>query len=131
MVIKREKKPSMLGKDLTARLMTDMDPELLAFLETYVDSFIKWELLRFFCENPHTMDTAENIARYAGWSAQDIEPELEGLTHYGIIQEKTVGEIKIYVLNPDEKLREKLEKFTQASNDREFRRKAIYHLVRH
>jgi len=51
--------------DLAARLMGDMDPGLLDFLKTRVNSFVKWDLVRFFHENPHTTDTAENVARYA------------------------------------------------------------------
>jgi len=54
--------------DFTTRLMDDMDPTLLDFVKQKVNSFIKWDLVRFFYENPHTADTVENIAKYAGRS---------------------------------------------------------------
>ena len=52
--------------DLAARLMEDMDAQLLDFLKTKVNSFVKWDLVRFFHENPNTADTPDNVARYAG-----------------------------------------------------------------
>ena len=32
------------GRDLVGRLMADMDPRLLEFLQTKVTSFVKWDL---------------------------------------------------------------------------------------
>ena len=49
------------GEDFTTRLMNDMDPPLLDLVKTKVNSFIKWDLVRFLRENPNTADTAENI----------------------------------------------------------------------
>jgi hypothetical protein len=63
----------MSSNDLAARLMGDMAPQLLEFLKTKVNSFVKWDLVRFFHENPNTTDTAENIARYAGRDVATIE----------------------------------------------------------
>ena len=58
--------------DFTARLMDDMDPVLLDFVKTKVNSFVKWDLVRFFHENPHTADTVDNIAKYADTGAEII-----------------------------------------------------------
>ena len=74
------------GDDFTARLMDDMDPILLDFVKTKVNSFIKWDLVRFFHENPHTADTVENIAKYAGRNVTAVEPELEELVDNGIMK---------------------------------------------
>ncbi len=38
----------MASNDLAARLMGDMAPQLLEFLKTKVNSFVKWDLVRFF-----------------------------------------------------------------------------------
>lgn len=62
-----------------------MDPSLLDFVKTKVDSFIKWDLLRFLYENPHTADTVENIARYVGRNVATVKPELEDLVEYGLM----------------------------------------------
>jgi len=54
------------GEDFTTRLMNDMDPQLLDLVKTKVNSFIKWDLVRFLRENPNTADTADSIAKYIG-----------------------------------------------------------------
>ncbi len=121
----------MRREDLTARVMKDMDPDLFDFLTTYMDSFIKWDLLRFFHENPHTIDTAENIARYAGRTVADVQVGLQSLAQQGLLEEIIVDKMVVYMLKPDPALRTRLEQFIEATRDREFRRKVIYHMVRH
>jgi hypothetical protein len=121
----------MRREDLTARVMKDMDPELFDFLTTYVDSFVKWDLLRFFHENPHTMDTGENIARYAGRTTEDVKTELQDLTRRGLLVETPVENMRVYMLKADPAIRTRLQQFVEATQDREFRRKVIYHMVRH
>jgi hypothetical protein len=116
--------------DLTGRLMADMNPQLLDFLQTKVNSFVKWDLVRFFHDNPHTTDTADNIARYAGRSAETIRSELTELTQDGVLEENQLGDMAVYSLAPDPETRELLEQFVKASDDRQFRVKAIYHIIR-
>jgi hypothetical protein len=116
--------------DLTGRLMADMDPQLLEFLQTKVNSFVKWDLVRFFHDNPHTTDTAENIARYAGRSVETIRAELAELAQDGVLDENQLGDMTVYSLAPDRQIRELLEQFVRASDDRQFRVKAIYHIIR-
>jgi hypothetical protein len=121
----------MRREDLTSRVMKDMDPELFDFLTTYVDSFIKWDLLRFFHENPNTMDTGENIARYAGRTPEDVQSELHDLANQGLLVEMAIDTMCVYMLKADPALRMRLQQFVEATQDREFRRKVIYHMVRH
>jgi len=116
--------------DLTGRLMADMDPRLLEFLQTKVNSFVKWDLVRFFHDNPHTTDTAENIARYAGRSVDTIRAELSELARDGVLEENQLDDMTVYSLVPDRKTRDLLEQFVEASDDRQFRVKAIYHIIR-
>jgi hypothetical protein len=116
--------------DLTGRLMADMDPQLLEFLQTKVNSFVKWDLVRFFHDNPHTTDTADNIARYAGRSAETISMELTELSQDGVLEQNQLGDMTVYSLAPDRKTRRLLEQFVKASDDRQFRVKAIYHIIR-
>ena len=116
--------------DFTTRLMDDMDPTLLDFVKKKVNSFIKWDLVRFFYENPHTADTVENIARYAGRNADAVRPELEELVESGIMQKKTLDNTVIYSLSTDESMRVLVDKFILACEDRHFRVKAVYHIIR-
>jgi hypothetical protein len=110
--------------------MDDMPEELLDFVKTKVNSFIKWDLVRFFHENPHTVDTAENIAKYAGRHLTAVAPELEDLEASGIMDRKMVGDQVVYSLTQDERTQKLVEKFVMACEDRHFRVKAVYHIIR-
>ncbi len=116
--------------DLSRRLMDDMDPEVLEFLKTTVNSFIKWDLVIFFFENPHTTDTIDNIARYIGRDAAVIKTDLEDLVRSGVLEQHNAGNLTVYSLTKDASVREKIKHFVSASDDRQFRVKAIYHLIR-
>jgi hypothetical protein len=110
--------------------MADMDPRLLEFLQSNIDSFVKWDLIRFFHENPYTTDTADNIARYTGRSAEAIRKDLAELAERAVLEESSLGDMTVYSLTRDPEIRGLLEKFVAASDDRQFRVKAIYHIVR-
>lgn len=118
------------GEDFTTRLMNDMDPPLLDLVKTKVNSFIKWDLVRFLRENPNTADTAENIAKYVGRNATTVEPELRELVDCEIMEVKTVDGLPVYSLTTDNSTRELLDRFITACEDRHFRVKVIYHIVR-
>lgn len=118
------------GDDFTARLMNDMDPVLLDFVKTKVNSFIKWDLVRFFYENPHTADTVENIAKYAGRNAAAVAPELEELVESGVMERRMVEDTPVYSLAADETMRQLVDQFILACEDRHFRVKAVYHIIR-
>ena len=118
------------GDDFTARLMDDMDPTLLDFVKTKVNSFIKWDLVRFFYENPHTADSVENIAKYAGRNADAVKPELEDLVESGIMEKKMLDSTAIYSLATNEDMRALVDQFILACEDRHFRVKAVYHIIR-
>ncbi len=118
------------GEDFTTRLMNDMDPPLLDLVKTKVNSFIKWDLVRFLRENPNTADTAENIAKYVGRNAATVEPELHELVECEIMDVKTVDGLPVYSLTTNASTRELLDRFITACEDRHFRVKVIYHIVR-
>jgi len=119
-----------MEQDLVSRLMAEMDPDLLEFLQTKVNSFVKWDLIRFFYENPHTTDTAENIARYAGRNPETTQAELKELAADGVLVENRLGEMTVYSLSSDPEIRDLVRRFVEASDDRQFRVKAIYHIIR-
>jgi len=118
------------GDDFTARLMNDMDPRLLDFVKTKVNSFIKWDLIRFFYENPNTTDSADNIAKYAGRNVAAVEPELEDLVSNGVMEKRHVDDLAIYSLASDDEMRQLVDEFILACEDRHFRVKAVYHIIR-
>jgi hypothetical protein len=117
--------------DLTTHLlMEDMDPRLLSFVRTKVNSFIKWDLFQLFHKNPSIADTAENIARYTRRDASVVGPELEELVESGIMQRRTVNDDTIiYSLVEDPDTRLLIDQFGLACEDRAFRIKAIYIII--
>jgi len=118
------------GADLARRLMDDMDPEILEFLKTTVNTFVKWDLVLFFYENSNTTDTADNIARYIGRDAGAIQSELDELVSAGVLVRDRAADLVVYALTRDAQVRERIRHFVSASDDRQFRVKAIYHLIR-
>jgi hypothetical protein len=120
----------MASNDLAARLMGDMSPQLLEFLKNKVNTFVKWDLVRFFHENPNTTDTAENIARYAGRDVATIEVEMDELVGAGVLSRQRIGDLTVYSLIEDAAMRSLVDQFILACDDRQFRVKAIYHIIR-
>jgi hypothetical protein len=110
--------------------MNDMDPQLLDLVKTKVNTFIKWDLVRFLRENPNTADTDENIAKYIGRNAATVEPELRELVDSGIMEVRSVDGIPVYSLTTDSGVRDLIDRFIVACEDRHFRVKVIYHIVR-
>ena len=121
----------MTGKeDFAASLMDDMDPRLLNLIQTRVNSFIKWDLVRFFHDNPHTTDTADSIARYTGRDVRTVEPELIQLAQDAVLDMEDLSGMRVYTLTQDQAVRDLIASFIQACDDRQFRVKAIYHVIR-
>jgi hypothetical protein len=126
-------------------LMDDMDPALLNFVKTRVTSFIRWELLRFLYENPGTADSAENIARYTGRSVDTVRPELDDLVKTGVVTRRVPDRAggspvdgasadtmsaAIYTFDPDQETHRLIKTFVEACQDRQFRIKAVYHVIK-
>ncbi len=129
------------SEDFTAKLMNDMDPALLDFVRTKVTSFIKWDLLRFLYDNPNTMDSAESIARSTGRNVDAVRPELDELVESGVIEKRVLDQRMpapradtehptAYSLTRDEAVRQLVKQFVEACQDRHFRVKAVYHIIK-
>jgi hypothetical protein len=99
------------------------------FLRNKVNSFIKWDLVRFFHDNPHTADTAENIAQVVGRDVTTVRRELDGLAKSGVLRKEAVSSQRIYRLSDEDSTRKIIREFVDACHDREFRVKAINHVI--
>ncbi len=109
---------------------TNADINWYDFLRNKVNSFIKWDLVRFFHDNPHTKDTAENIAAYTGRERKLIEREIDELVAARVMRSEVVGGMRLYRLTDDAEMRRLIDGFMEACHDREFRVKAIHHVIR-
>lgn len=99
------------------------------FLKDKVNTFIKWDLVRFFHDNPHTADTAENIAPYIGRDVRTTRIQLDELVTAGVLVVENVSMHSIYRLTPDQTTRELVRDFMAACHNREFRVQAIHHVI--
>lgn len=112
------------------RLIDDLEPAMLGFIKSNVNSFIKWDLLRLFCENRDLIDTPENVAKYAGRTVAVIERELDDLVTSGLMVKKGSNGIpSTYSLASDEKTGDLIGEFISACEDKHFRIKVVYHIV--
>jgi hypothetical protein len=115
---------------LTKRPALDIDADLLAFLHTRINSFVKWDVIQFFHRNPNTIDTADNIARYIGRTGKTVREEMAELSNSGILEEDGLGDVIIYSLSRDPEIRDQLHQFAQRCDDQQFKLKAVYHVLR-
>ena len=106
-----------------------IEPEMVTFLETIADSFIKWDLIRFFNDNPHAVDPAETVARFISRDLQDVETQLDALVDAGVLNIRLVSRVKAYGLTNDATMRDRIARFLQACDDKIFRLKAIRYVI--
>src|SRR5262245_35612571 len=106
-----------------------MNPNLLSFLREKVNTFTKWDLVRFFHDNPHAAEIAPSIARYIGRELADVQHELANLVKGQVLQMKTVSDVQVYRLVDDEETRRLIHEFVSACDDPEFRVKAIHEVI--
>jgi hypothetical protein len=102
--------------------MDDMDSLLLDFIKNKVNSFIKWD--------PNTTDSVENIAKYAGRNTAAVQAELEELVESGVMETQLVDDLLVYSLASGKDMRRLVNEFILACEDRHFRVKAVYHIIR-
>ena len=88
--------------------LTDLgiDPEAIARLLPYLDSFLKWELLRLLHDNPDMTATIEDLARYLGRDETEVRPAARSLASSGILHQVDIGTQYVYSLVDDEELRQ-------------------------
>jgi hypothetical protein len=119
-----------LDKTLVSHVMDEMDPRVLPFIQDHVTTFTRWEAIRFLYENPHVLDTAENLAQHVGRATDVICREAKELAQEGIFRSETRGGRLVYQLTDDVAVRELIALLVAAAQDRAFRMRLVYHILR-
>jgi predicted transcriptional regulator len=99
----------------------NLDPQVSLFVDEYIDSFITWDLILFFHENPYTVGSSSSIAMSIGRLGSDIEPFLEKMTEKGILTHEFRagnGAETIYAYKPDSDFEKMVMEFKRALKDR-------------
>jgi hypothetical protein len=116
---------------LSGLLMNDMPPELLQFVRDTVTTYVKFDLLRFFHENQFTYESVETIAHLVNHDQNAIKTALEELSEQGILEGTTVDDTRLYCLSKSGPTRQLVQAFVNACEEKEFRVKVIFHIIRH
>ncbi|MCS7285553.1 MAG: hypothetical protein RMK30_00595 [Anaerolineae bacterium] len=106
------------------------DPELREFVREKIDSFIKWDLLKLLYSNPHTVDTAERLARQCGRSVESVLKNLEEMVREGLLEMHLVAGIPVYSITKNENTRRLIENFLEACKNRQVRVRVVYHILK-
>ena len=108
-----------------------VDAETLEFIQKYLTSYTKWEVLKQFAENPGMVETSKGFARRLGKDIRQIGEALKSLARTGIISNGRGSESAGYVLTADEVQKATLQKMvdTVRSNNR-FRLLLNYHITK-
>ncbi len=62
-----------------------VDAETLEFIQKYLTSYTKWEMLKYFAENPTATENARSLARRLNKDVRQINEALKSLARTGII----------------------------------------------
>lgn len=107
-----------------------------SFLQRYVNSFVKWEIVQYFHDHPGTPLKAEELARTLNRPAEQIRRELRELSADGLLARHASGKTTTYAYRlSDEKpkereLRELVNHFHTLCRSREGRLKVIYKILK-
>ncbi len=91
----------------------EIDIELLAFVERYATSPVKWDLIVFFGENAYTRDTAFSIASRIGRDMKIVLPELGDLVVLGLLEQTKINGETVYHLTQEPSLRQAAFRFVR------------------
>ncbi len=108
-----------------------VDAETLEFIQKYLTSYTKWEMLKYFAENPTAAETARSLARRLNKDARQLTQELKSLARTGIISNGQGSEDAAYTLSADEPLRAILFRIAESVKvNNRFRLLLNYHITK-
>lgn len=81
-----------------------LDPAVAATLLPHIDSFAKWELVRFLHDNPGTEAGIEDLARYTGRDEMELKPAARALSAARILRQRDTQQGHQYGLTVDPQL---------------------------
>lgn len=95
---------------------TEVDVDLLVFIERYATDLLKWDLISFFAQNPNLVDTADNVARCIGRNPRVVRSELGNLVMLGVLEWDRLNGNHMYHLTQQPGLRKLALRFARHLN---------------
>ncbi len=65
---------------------SEIDLELLTFIERYATNLVRWDLLLYFGRHPSLSNNAGGIAKHVGRNAHSVQKELDDLAILGVLR---------------------------------------------
>ena len=99
--------------------LDDVAPEILEFVDQYIDQFVCWDILTYFHENPDVERKADGIALDIGRRESVIQPILSTLVEKGVLAiDAEEAEEPRYTYAASAEFRKKMDDFLAAARDR-------------
>ncbi len=107
-----------------------LETQLLELVQTHLDTFVKWDIMRHFHKLPHATTTVAQLARELGRDARVLEPELAQLARVGLLNVEELAHMRLFTYTDSLETRALVADFFAACQNRRFRVQAIYHVIR-
>jgi predicted transcriptional regulator len=120
----------MENRNSLSDLMEDMEPGVLSFIRKHVRSFPRWDLLKFLHQNQSAWNTVDNLARYVGRQVEQVETEVTLMAKEELLRRDEQGSDAVFSLTQDPETLALIGQLISASQDRTFRMKLVYHILR-
>ena len=120
----------MSSSGVVTRPTQELEPRLLDFVQTQLNTFIKWDIMRHFHRYPHTTATTAQLARELGRDARVLGPELMQLARAGLLNAEELADMRLFTYTDNSDTRALVTDFFTACQNRRFRVQAIYHVIR-
>jgi DNA-binding MarR family transcriptional regulator len=99
--------------------LEEISPDILDFVEEYIDRFVAWDLFSYFHENPDIERKPTQIAVEIGRKTTAIEPSLDRLVEQGILSRDPDEDAQpTYRYTATAEIKKKMDDFLAATRDR-------------
>lgn len=99
--------------------LDDVAPEILEFVDKYIDQFATWDVFAYFHENPDVEKKCSGVAMDVGRRVTGVAPVLENLVEKGVLaREEYESEESTYRYDAKAEVRRQMEEFLAAARDR-------------
>ncbi len=99
--------------------LDNVEPEILCFVDEYIDQFACWDVFSYFHENPDIEKCSSEIAIDVGRRVTGIEAVLERFMEQGVLTNDTKeNEEPMYRYTAPAGVRHQMDSFLAATRDR-------------
>ena len=108
-----------------------VDGTTMEFIQKYLTSYTKWEVLKYYGENPAAVETPRAFAKRLGKDVRQVAEALKSLAKSGILSNGRDQENATYALSAEDGERATLQKIAESSRtNNRFRLLLNYHITR-